>query len=359
VEIRAIRGQILVLKRKKGNAVGLPWMKVEISTPEKPEVLLLSINLGVHPLHAFGLCFKFWRWCDGQLVESNARRVTEKLVDMIVGHEGFAVALIEVGWLQVRQGSLVIPNFDRHLSEGAKSRALSGRRQAEFKAKQSGKSNAQGNEDADAQVTQPPLPDKIRKDQKRIQNKESPPTHPESTPPVASNPPAGATNSNDAVSLTWGVVAERLRKMKLGRVNATIESAKEGGYSPVQLTEWMDYLDRNPSVGVGAIVERLKHQDSLHWASDWGWPPSDLVAYPDAKPSTPVYPIGRGMSDSEKAELERLEELCGAVLDRMSDLEVITLAPKTRSPINVEFWRTDPSKRLQLLGLVRKRETSE
>jgi hypothetical protein len=35
------------------------WIKVEKATPAKPEVLSISEILGVHPVHAFGLCVKF------------------------------------------------------------------------------------------------------------------------------------------------------------------------------------------------------------------------------------------------------------------------------------------------------------
>jgi hypothetical protein len=116
------------------------WIKVEKSTPRKPEVLRLAVLLNIHPDHAFGLCCRFWSWCDDNLTNSNAQGVTESLLDALLGRDGFASALVQVGWLQVRQGSLVIPNFDLHLSQGAKSRALAARRQAQHRSR---KSNAE------------------------------------------------------------------------------------------------------------------------------------------------------------------------------------------------------------------------
>ena len=104
------------------------WIKVEKSTPRKPEVLRIAELLDIHPDHAFGLCVRFWFWCDDQMKTCHAQSVTIVTLDYTVGHTGFAKALLEVGWLLVRNGSLEIPNFDRHLSESAKKRADSLRR---------------------------------------------------------------------------------------------------------------------------------------------------------------------------------------------------------------------------------------
>lgn len=105
------------------------WIKVEKATATKPEVLQLADILSIHPAHAFGLCVQFWFWCDSQLDSCHAVRVTNVTLDYVIGHAGFADALIKVGWLRVRDGSLEIPNFDRHLAASAKSRALSAERQ--------------------------------------------------------------------------------------------------------------------------------------------------------------------------------------------------------------------------------------
>lgn len=104
------------------------WIKVEKVTPGKPEVLGVAAELGLHPQHAFGLCVMFWMWCDDQMESGNAPRVTTLVLDSYFGCVGFSSALVNVGWLQVRNGSLVVPNFDRHLSSNAKKRALTAER---------------------------------------------------------------------------------------------------------------------------------------------------------------------------------------------------------------------------------------
>lgn len=120
------------------------WLKVEKATPRKPEVLRIAVALGVRPDEAFGLCFRFWSWCDDQLIEGNAAGVSGELVDALVERSGFASALIDVGWLQVRSGSLVIPHFDRHLSESAKKRALTAKRVAKHSTKKTNADNVSG-----------------------------------------------------------------------------------------------------------------------------------------------------------------------------------------------------------------------
>ncbi len=118
------------------------WIKVEKSTARKPEIFGIADALKVSLDEAFGLCVRFWFWCDDQMTDGHAHRVTPKLLDDAFGRDGFADALLTVGWLQVRSGSLVIPHFDRHLSDSAKNRALSANRKAKQRTSKSDESHA-------------------------------------------------------------------------------------------------------------------------------------------------------------------------------------------------------------------------
>ena len=104
------------------------WIKVEKPTARKPEIFGIAKELGIPLDHAFGLCVRFWMWCDDQLTNGHADTVTLELLDDAFGMKGFASALLKVDWLSIRSGSLEVPHFDRHLSESAKNRALSSRR---------------------------------------------------------------------------------------------------------------------------------------------------------------------------------------------------------------------------------------
>jgi hypothetical protein len=105
------------------------YVMVEHATKGKPEVLHIATELNIHPCFAFGLCITAWMWFDEQTEDGRALRATEKMLDSVVAFDGFSHALRNAGWLQVRDGSLEIPNFDRLMGESAKKRAKNTRRQ--------------------------------------------------------------------------------------------------------------------------------------------------------------------------------------------------------------------------------------
>ncbi len=168
------------------------WIKVEKATPQKPEVMAIADELGIHVDHAFGLCFRFWSWCDDQMTDGHARRVTNVTLDAVFGHAGFATALVNVGWLRVREGSLEVPNFDRHLSESAKNRALSGSR----KRKQRGKDVTETSRcERDKSVT--------REEKRREEKKEEI----QPAAPVPTSKPRNAVSSPAKTRVSWSAEA--------------------------------------------------------------------------------------------------------------------------------------------------------
>jgi DNA replication protein DnaT len=118
-----------------GRSRGMSWIKVENSTPNKPEVLKLARLLGVSRDDAFGKAMRFWIWLDGVTVDGVVDGVTSTDVDAVVGTPGVADALIAAGWLSVSEDgqSIVVPNFDRHNGESAKARGLKTKRQAKWR----------------------------------------------------------------------------------------------------------------------------------------------------------------------------------------------------------------------------------
>lgn len=164
------------------------WIKVEKATARKPEVVGIATRLGIHRRHAFGLCVEFWSWCDDQLKTGHVPSVTTEAIDEFFGHAGFANALLSVGWLLARSGSLEVPHFDRHMSESAKNRALSTVR------KQNQRAADESRNCHDGSVTRvdESRGDKSRKDQKKGDKKKGePPFDPLSIPiPECANNPA-------------------------------------------------------------------------------------------------------------------------------------------------------------------------
>ena len=111
------------------------WIKVDIDTAHKPEVLKLARLLGVHKAHAFGLVVTFWGWADKHTANGDITGVTEEDVDIFLLQPGFAKALQEVGWLHydVTTQKMVVPSFEIHNSESAKRRAQATRRQYKWR----------------------------------------------------------------------------------------------------------------------------------------------------------------------------------------------------------------------------------
>lgn len=98
------------------------WIKVEKQTIDKLEIDGLNAILGISNEHAFGLCFRFWSWCDSNLTDRFLTHQTAASIDKRVGHSGFTAAMINVGWIIDAEGLLSVPNFERHMSQCAKRR---------------------------------------------------------------------------------------------------------------------------------------------------------------------------------------------------------------------------------------------
>ena len=146
------------------------WIKIEMATPDKPEVFAMAAELGIDPDAVVGKLVRFWSWCDQQSIDGNAIPVTQTFLDRITHQPGFSDALRKVGWLEVRSGSLQVPHFDRHNGQSAKARAESNRRVAKHRTV---KGNSAGVTDVTQKPLQKPLPEK-RREEKRDANASSP-----------------------------------------------------------------------------------------------------------------------------------------------------------------------------------------
>lgn len=139
--------------------MGISWIKVEVTTPDKPEVFKMADSLGIDPDEVLGKLIRVWAWADMQTADGNAIGVTRSLLDRLTNAKGFTDAMIAVGWIVDNDGELTFPNFGKHNGQSSKKRALTAERQDKFRKNQGGKSDANG-------VT-PALPDKIRSDNKK------------------------------------------------------------------------------------------------------------------------------------------------------------------------------------------------
>lgn len=109
------------------------WIKVEDTTPDKPEVSRMAEALGVTPEHILGCMVRVWIWADQQSIDGNAVGVSDLALDGIARNAGIASAMRKEGWIVGDGATLSFPNFERHNGETAKKRALTNRRVKRFR----------------------------------------------------------------------------------------------------------------------------------------------------------------------------------------------------------------------------------
>lgn len=132
--------------------MAISWLKVEVATPDKPEVMEMSAELGLDPDAVFGKLFRVWSWFDSHSEDGNAPSVTEVLLDRQVGVTGFVTAMVNVGWMIKKDSLLIVPNFDNHNGSSSKNRANTARRVAKSRI-----CNGKGNGICNDDVTPKPL----------------------------------------------------------------------------------------------------------------------------------------------------------------------------------------------------------
>lgn len=200
------------------------WIKFEHATPDKPEVIQMATALRIDQDAVVGKLLRLWIWADQQTIDGNALSVTSSFVDRITFCPGFADVLRTVGWLEGRDGHLLIPNFERHNGQTAKQRANTAKR-----VKKSRKRNG-------ATVTESApkaLPEK-RREEKRTHTgvcvaharDEEPPTDSEKL----ERPPDGPTDWGNEEALfidLWNACPEGLRGVVRVRGTPPVMSPKD------------------------------------------------------------------------------------------------------------------------------------
>ena len=100
------------------------WIKFQIDTPDKPEVLAIASRLNIDPDAVVGKLIRVWSWFDKHTVDGNAESVTLSFLDRITGITGFGEQMVFVGWIEQNGSVLTMINFAYHNGKSAKSRAL-------------------------------------------------------------------------------------------------------------------------------------------------------------------------------------------------------------------------------------------
>lgn len=105
-----------------------PWIKIEVSTPDKPEVCAIATRLRIDPDAVVGKLVRLWAWAESNRIQPNDLGVTKEFLDKVCGRKGFTEALLQAGWLIEGPEGLSLPNFERHNGNDSKVRGLTARR---------------------------------------------------------------------------------------------------------------------------------------------------------------------------------------------------------------------------------------
>jgi len=105
-----------------------PWIKVEVSTPDKPEICAIASRLRLDEDAVVGKLIRLWSWAELNRVNPNALNVTKEFLDKLVSKKGFSEAMILSGWLGMEGERLFFPNFGKHNGEDSKVRGLTAKR---------------------------------------------------------------------------------------------------------------------------------------------------------------------------------------------------------------------------------------
>lgn len=101
----------------------MSWIKYRTNLPTDPRVVRIAGVVRKPVLHITGALLAFWAIGDEHTTDGVLHGYTTEAVDEIVGIKGFSAALTAVNWMEVGDGFVAIPDFDRHNGESAKRRA--------------------------------------------------------------------------------------------------------------------------------------------------------------------------------------------------------------------------------------------
>lgn len=140
------------------------WIKMRTDLAEQPEVVAMAVELNVEEDLIIGKLHHLWSWVDRQTTDGNVTGVTGVTLDRVTNMQGFASALVNVGWLLEERNGLTLPGWKEWNSQSSKQRSLNAQRQARYRERKSNVTAVTG-------VTPPSLSISSSKKKKRGQRK--------------------------------------------------------------------------------------------------------------------------------------------------------------------------------------------
>lgn len=97
---------------------------MRLNLGDDPAVIFIATETGLDQDAVVGKLHRFWAWVSEHSTDGLMTNVVQDFVDRLIRTPGFAAAMVKAGWLGTDKKGLIIPKFDRHMSESAKKRAV-------------------------------------------------------------------------------------------------------------------------------------------------------------------------------------------------------------------------------------------
>lgn len=99
------------------------WTPLRDNIHDDPDVFAIAAALKVRDTDlVVGKITRFWAWCSQHSADGVLHGVTLAAIDRIARKPGLAAAMLSIGWLEDRDGNLIVPRYDRWMSQSAKAR---------------------------------------------------------------------------------------------------------------------------------------------------------------------------------------------------------------------------------------------
>lgn len=117
------------------------WIKVEVTTPDKPELLAAARLCGTSKGDTFLAFFRLWTYFDAHTATGIVQSLCLADLDQIAGVKGFGKAMGAVGWITEDATGIVINGWERHNGKSAKARGQMEKRVQKYRASKQWKHN--------------------------------------------------------------------------------------------------------------------------------------------------------------------------------------------------------------------------
>jgi hypothetical protein len=226
------------------------WIKMRISLAEDPAVIAMASALNESEFEVVGRLHHLWGWANVQSRDGHAPGVTDVWINRYVQRDGFAHAMVVVGWLVIDESGVSFPKFDLHNGESAKQRGLGAERKRNQREKVTQGAGQMSRLQRDISVTRgeeirEELKDGAKRGHVRIESQN------DSTPASDASPPVVEIPLNDGTA--YGVYAEQVSEWSLTYRNIDV---------PQELREMRQWCLANPK------KKKTKH-GVLAFANTW------------------------------------------------------------------------------------------